>query len=88
MGLYFKAKQRIAAGEDLISLTIGQPEVAPPAELAAGVRATAAGHVGYTNGSGLLDYRQVLANRYERRTSRGISPDQILVTAGYKMPSI
>ena len=80
---YFKAKQRIAAGEDLISLTIGQPEVAPPAELAAGVRASlAAGHVGYTNGSGLLDYRQVLANRYERRTGRGISPDQILVTAG------
>lgn len=81
--LHFAAKEKIAAGKDVILLSIGEPEVSPPVELAAAtIAALNAGHVGYTNGPGTLALRQVLAGRYCRRTGREISPDQILITSG------
>ena len=81
--LHFAAQRRIAAGEDIIKLSIGEPEVAPPAELAgATVAALNAGKVGYTNGAGTFELRQVLADRYAKRTQRDISSDQVLITSG------
>lgn len=80
---YFKAKQRMAAGEDIISLTIGEPEVPPQPELAAALKASLdSGRVGYTNGTGVEAYREVLARRYAKRTGRDISMGQVLVTEG------
>ena len=80
---YFKAKQRMAAGEDIISLTIGEPEVPPQPELAAALKASLdSGRVGYTNGTGVEAYREVLAARYTRRTGRDIAMGQVLVTEG------
>ena len=81
--LYFRGKAKIAAGEDIVSLSIGEPEVAPPPELAAGVvAALQAGSVGYTIGRGTLALRQVLADRYSQRAGRDVSPDQVLITSG------
>lgn len=79
----FMTKQRIAAGEDIIPLTIGEPEVPPAEGLAEALKASLdGGNVGYTNGQGQLKLRQTIAARYAGRTGRDISPEQVLVTFG------
>lgn len=81
--LHFAAKTKLAAGEDVITLSIGEPEIAPPSELAEATKqALDQGLVGYTNGAGTLALREVLAARYSRRSGRVIVPEQVLSVSG------
>lgn len=77
------AKQMQAAGEPVIMLTIGEPDVAtPPALLTEAKRAMDAGRLGYSNGRGEPGLLSALAARYSARTGRTISPQQIACLPG------
>ena len=81
--LHFAAQAKVAAGEDILALSIGEPEVPPPALMAEAAKAALdRGRIGYTNGPGEPELRQRLAARYTRRTGRSFETDQILVTSG------
>ena len=81
--LHFAAKEKIESGQDIISLSIGEPELLPPPMLGEVAKsAIDAGRVGYTNGPGELALRKILADKYTERAQRLISTDQVLITAG------
>lgn len=81
--IHVLAKQMLAAGEDLIQLTIGEPDVPPPALLTDAAKAAIdAGRLGYCNGRGETDLLNALAARYSARTGRKIGTDQIIALPG------
>jgi arginine:pyruvate transaminase len=81
--IHVLAKQMLAAGEDLIQLTIGEPDVPTPAALTAAAKvAIDAGRLGYCNGRGETDLLNALAARYSTRTGRTIGTDQIIALPG------
>ncbi len=81
--LHFAAQAKIAAGEDILALSIGEPEVLPPPLMASATKAALdRGRIGYTIGPGEPELRQRLSARYTQRAGRLIEPNQILVTSG------
>ena len=81
--IHFRARARIAAGEDVIALTIGEPDIPTPAELIeTSIAALHAGRTGYSNGAGEPGLRRALAARYSASTGRAILPDQVLCLPG------
>ncbi len=71
------------AGEDVISLSIGEPDFPPP-ECAkkACVEAIESGHTKYTHSQGLIELREEICTHYKRQYGVQVNPEQILVTAG------
>ena len=69
--------------EDVIHLSIGQPDApTPPHVIQATVDALNAGQTGYTMDAGLPELLDALAEYYGERSGRYISPENILVTTG------
>ncbi|TLM79637.1 pyridoxal phosphate-dependent aminotransferase [Microbulbifer harenosus] len=72
-----------ATMEDVIHLSIGQPDAPTPAHVVqAAVDALNAGQTGYTMDAGLPELLDALADYYSERSGRGITPENILVTTG------
>lgn len=81
--IHNKARALTAAGVKLVSLSIGEPDVPPPAELLAKAQeAIKAGRYGYSNGRGEPALLAALAAKYSRRTGRNIGTDQIVCLPG------
>jgi len=81
--LHLQAKALRDAGEPVIMLTIGEPDIGTPPELvAAATAAMNAGRLGYCNGRGELALLNALAARYSFRTARAIGNDQIIALPG------
>lgn len=81
--LHSAARRRAAAGEAIIELTIGEPDIAPaPALLWECTRALAAGRTRYSNGRGEPALLAALADKYSRRTGRMVTPEQVLCFPG------
>ncbi len=81
--VHVKAQQRRAAGRDVILLTIGTPDQAPPAEAIAGtIKALQQGKVGYAPITGDMAVRQALAERIARRSGVACSAGNIAITPG------
>ncbi len=81
--IHAEAKAREAAGQRIIKLTIGEPDVATAPELIAAAHAgMQAGRMGYSNGQGEPLLLAALAKRYSARTGRDISPAQITALPG------
>jgi arginine:pyruvate transaminase len=77
------ARRMQAAGEAVIELTIGEPDVAtPPALLETAARSMAAGRTGYSNGRGEPALVAALAARYTARRGRPIGTDQVMCLPG------
>jgi arginine:pyruvate transaminase len=77
------ARRMQAAGEAVIELTIGEPDVAtPPALLETAARSMAAGRTGYSNGRGEPTLVAALAARYTARRGREIGRDQVMCLPG------
>lgn len=82
-GIYLRAKAMIANGADVISLTIGEPDVPPPTELMdVAETAMRAGRTTYSDGAGEPGLRAALAERYSASTGRAISDDQVMCFPG------
>lgn len=72
-----------ATMEDVIHLSIGQPDAAaPPHVIQATVDALQAGQTGYTMDAGLPELLDALAEYNSERYGRPIEPENILVTTG------
>lgn len=81
--IHIEAKARIARGEPILTLAIGEPDASPPAEVLAAAReALEAGRTGYSDGRGEARLLQALADRYSRRTGRTVTTQQILALPG------
>ena len=81
--VHARAKAMQAAGESVIQLTIGEPDVATPASLLTEAkRSIDAGRLGYSNGRGEAELLAALAKRYSARSGRTISPQQITAFPG------
>jgi len=72
-----------AAGHDIISLGIGEPDfTAPPPVVDALHRAAAAGLSGYSSPRGLPALRRAIAGYYRDQFGAHIDPERVLVTNG------
>lgn len=82
--VHYLAQARVAAGDDVTMLSIGQ-EVdhrTPPDVVAAAVTALEAGDHHYADISGLLSLREAIAEYHERLTGQRVGVDQLTVFAG------
>ncbi len=81
--LHEAARARVAAGEEILSLAIGEPDLPPPVEVVAAIKdALDAGRIGYSNGRGEPALLAALAARYSRRTGREVTERQIVALPG------
>lgn len=83
MALLAEARQREAAGQDIIHLEVGEPDFPTPQPIVeAGIHALQMGLTKYTAARGLPQLREAIAAYYADRFGVTISPDRILVTPG------
>ncbi|MFV1591091.1 pyridoxal phosphate-dependent aminotransferase [Phaeobacter sp. JH20_36] len=81
--VHLTAREMIAAGADIIEMTIGEPDVPPPDVLMrTASTAMVSGRTGYSDGRGEANLRQALAARYSASTGRPIGPDNVLCFPG------
>ncbi len=83
MALLAEARQREAAGQDIIHLEVGEPDFPTPQPIVeAGIRALQDGHTKYTAARGLPALREAIAGYYASQFGVSISPNRILITPG------
>jgi arginine:pyruvate transaminase len=81
--VHIEGKRRRAAGEKLIFLSIGEPDLPPPQSLLDHTRDhIRVGRLGYSPGTGDVGLTQSLARFYTKQTGRKIGPDQFLFVPG------
>lgn len=81
--LHLAARDQIAAGADIIEMTIGEPDVPVPAELLEqAIGSMRAGRTGYSDGRGEINLRRALAERYSETRGRDFVPDNFLCFPG------
>ncbi len=80
-----RAKALAAAGEAVINLSAGEPDLPTPAPVVeAAHRALDQGHFYYTATPGIGPLREALAREYTRRLGIDLGPERIVVTNGAK----
>ncbi|NIZ62208.1 aminotransferase [Sedimentitalea sp. CY04] len=81
--LHLKARDMIAAGADIVEMTIGEPDVPAPATLMdTAVSSMRDGRTGYSDGRGENNLRTALAERYTATIGRDFKPDNFLCFPG------
>lgn len=81
--VHIEGKRRAAIGEDMIFLSIGEPDAPPPvAILDEANRQMRAGRLRYADGRGEANTRRALARLYTRQTGRTITEDQFIFLPG------
>jgi aspartate/methionine/tyrosine aminotransferase len=81
--LFKQAQALAAAGHDIISMGIGEPDfTAPRLVLDALERASRAGLSGYSAPAGLSALREKIAGFYETQFGAKVNPARVIVTAG------
>ncbi len=74
-----------AAGKDIVSFCIGQPDFPTPANIQdAAVAAIRGGKHGYTPSAGIAELREAIAKYVSRTRGVAVSPDDVVVGAGAK----
>ena len=87
MAIASKAKELIAAGEDIVDLCVGEPDFPTPQFIAeAGIQAIRDGKTRYTPAAGIPQLRAAVAKELERLSSRDVQvdPHGIVISAGAK----
>ncbi len=80
-----KAKAMKAAGEDVISFGVGEPDFNTPAHIVeAAEAALEKGHTKYTPSSGLLELRRAICEKFKRDNNLDYDSSQIIVSNGAK----
>lgn len=74
-----------AAGKDIVSFCIGQPDFPTPANIQdAAVAAIRGGKHGYTPSAGIAELREAIAKYVSRTRGVAVSPEDVVVGAGAK----
>ncbi|MCH1581531.1 MAG: pyridoxal phosphate-dependent aminotransferase [Flavobacteriales bacterium] len=80
-----KARELKAAGRDIISLSLGEPDFDTPDPIkAAGIRAIEENHTHYPPVPGFADVREAICQKLQRDNGLTYSADQIVVSTGAK----
>ncbi|MFO1152948.1 MAG: aminotransferase class I/II-fold pyridoxal phosphate-dependent enzyme [Rhodospirillales bacterium] len=83
MDVMREANARVAAGDDVIHLEVGQPSTPAPAPVReAAARALATDRLGYTDALGLPALRARIARHYGEAHGLDVDPHRVIVTAG------
>ena len=78
-----EARRRRDAGEDVIMLTVGDPDQKPPEPVVeAAVAALRGGRTGYSGIVGFPEVREAIAARVARRSGRPCTADNVAVVPG------
>ncbi len=81
--VHFDARRRIKAGQDIIELTIGEPDVPTPEHLLdVATGSMRAGRTRYAEGRGEPVLLAALAEKYSQRSGRQVSVDNALAFPG------
>jgi len=82
-GLHREAMAATRRGEDVIVMSVGDPDFAtPPRIVDAAVEALRSGDTHYTPVVGRLSLRTAVAERHAARTGLEVDPDQVVILAG------
>jgi (5-formylfuran-3-yl)methyl phosphate transaminase len=83
MDVMEKAQKLEKEGQYIIHLEVGEPDFeTPPAIKKAAIDAIQKGDTHYTNSLGKIEFREEIANYYQKKYSTQVSPEQIIVTSG------
>jgi len=83
MDVIEKIGEMQALGEDVISLSLGEPDFPPPPCVKnACIQALNEDFTKYTHSRGMIELREAIAKHYFRRYKVEVHPDQVLVTSG------
>jgi arginine:pyruvate transaminase len=78
-----EAARRRELGEDVIFLTVGDPDQAPPEPVIdATIEALRRHRTGYSSMTGFPRVREAIAARFQRRTGRQCTAENVVVTPG------
>jgi arginine:pyruvate transaminase len=81
--IHYAAREAQARGENVIVLSIGDPELdAPAAALARAVQCLRAGDLRYTPAAGRAALRDAIAASHSRRTGQEVSADNVIFLSG------
>jgi arginine:pyruvate transaminase len=81
--IHIEGKRRAARGDNLIFLSIGEPDASPPEAILDVVnRQMRAGRTRYASGHGEADFLRALARTYTERTGRTITEEHLLFLPG------
>ena len=81
--VHIEGKRRLAAGEPMLMLSIGEPDFKPaPAIIDRAIDSLRSGRTRYSNGRGEPEVLKALAQQYSKRTGRNIKPDQFTFLPG------
>ncbi|HYZ41062.1 MAG TPA: pyridoxal phosphate-dependent aminotransferase [Stellaceae bacterium] len=81
--LHIEAARLRDAGANVIFLTVGDPDQAPPAPVIdATIDALRRHRTGYSSMAGFPRVREAIAARFERRTGQPCSADNVVITTG------
>ncbi len=81
--VHVEGRRRAAAGQDLILLSIGEPDLPPPAAvLDAAISSMRAGRTRYASGQGEPVVRRAIAEMMTRRSGLAVSPHDVVVMSG------
>ncbi len=81
--VHIRARQMMARGDEVILLTIGEPDQPTPTELVAAThRALLEGRTGYSSGRGEAPVLKALAAKYSARSGRLVGRDQFIWVPG------
>jgi len=85
MAMNNKSKEMIAAGIDVISLAVGEPDFATPTHITkAAIEALNKGETHYAPSRGIPELTKAIAEKLNRENHLGYNQKQILVTSGAK----
>ncbi len=83
MRILARARRMEAEGRSIVHMEVGEPPFAtPPAVVAAGQRALAAGQTFYTPAMGLPALREAIAGYYRERFDARLAAERVVVTPG------
>jgi len=81
--IHFQAWQRRNRGDDIILLSVGDPDFPTPAPaVEQAIKSLHAGRTGYTPISGEAHLRAAIARWHEQTTGMKVDPEEVVVTAG------